>query len=104
MSSPYPNEPHGRGTGSSVRAAIEIAPIARTVRAKVERELIALGAYGGTAEELSSRLRYPRVTVQPRVSELVAIGRVRNSGKRRRNPSSGKSAAVWVAVEVGADG
>ena len=75
-----------------------MAPLASTIRAKAERALIGLGAYGATAEELSDRLGYTRVSVQPRVSELRAKGKVRNSGKRRRNASSGKFAAVWVAA------
>ena len=98
MAETYPDAPHGRGTGSSVRAAIEIADLARTIRGKAERALRDLGSYGATAEELAGRLGYPRVSVQPRISELRAVGKGRKSGRRRRNPSSGKMAAVWVAT------
>ena len=44
------------------------------------------------------QLTYPTITVQtiqPRYSELVAMGKIKRSGERRRN-KSGMSAAVWI--------
>jgi predicted ArsR family transcriptional regulator len=92
----YPHVPGWKGTETSLNAAQSIEPIAKTILRKAERMFKALGSDGATAEEMAERLGVPRVTVQPRVSELRRLGKVRDSGQRRRNPSSGKSAVVWV--------
>ncbi|MBA4753618.1 MAG: hypothetical protein H2050_02145 [Sphingobium sp.] len=57
------------------------------------------GRYGLTAEEAAGILNMDRVSVQPRLSELKAMGLVKDSGLRRVNPSSRKRAVVWVLTE-----
>ena len=59
----------------------------------------ARGRYGLTAEEAAGILHMDRVSVQPRLSELKALGLVKDSGLRRINPSSRKRAVVWVLTE-----
>ena len=57
------------------------------------------GRYGLTPEEAADILGMDRVSVQPRFSELKALGLVKDSGLRRINPSSRKRAVVWVLTE-----
>ncbi|MEZ5744358.1 MAG: hypothetical protein R3D89_11715 [Sphingomonadaceae bacterium] len=61
------------------------------------------GSYGLTALETASATGFDRYSIQPRISELRAKGRVVDGGKRRRNPS-GRSAIVWVAKDVASSG
>lgn len=49
---------------------------------------------GCTADECAAALGESVLAVRPRFSELVALGKLEDSGQRRRN-ASGKSAAVW---------
>lgn len=55
--------------------------------------------YGGlTTDELADRLGLDRGSIQPRTSELKALGLIADSKARRRNVT-GKRAVVWVAAE-----
>ncbi len=65
----------------------------------VQGALKGRGRYGLTAEEAAGILNMDRVSVQPRFSELKALGLVKDSGLRRINPSSRKRAVVWVLAE-----
>lgn len=94
----YPHAPALGATDTSEEAAVAIAPAASVWR---DKAMIAFRRYssGFTAEELAAFLECERVTIQPRCSELRALGRIRDSGMRRLN-GSGKRAIVWIA-EVG---
>ena len=46
-------------------------------------------------------LRLPVNQVSGRITELRKEGLIKDSGKRLKNPSSGKAAIVWVAVKPG---
>ena len=48
-----------------------------------------------TADEVAWSLGANVLAVRPRVSKLVELGYVRDSGKRRKN-ESGKNATVWT--------
>jgi hypothetical protein len=95
----YPDRPGSKGQPTSAKAAEEIAGVAIPLRDRVLETIKGRGDFGATAEELAALLRKPRGTVQPRTSELEALGKIKASGKTRRNLSSGKSATVWVAVD-----
>lgn len=53
-----------------------------------------------TLFELVTKLGWPVNRISGRVNELVAKGKVKDSGSRRKNPASGKSGIVWEAVTI----
>lgn len=55
------------------------------------------GEVGATLFELCAFLNLPVNSVSGRVTELVMMGKVKDSGKRKRNPASGVNGVVWVA-------
>jgi hypothetical protein len=93
----YGQPPHEADSDTSEQAAQDIRPHAGRLRSLVLSAIRDAGRRGCTDEELEDRLRLPHQTVSARRRELVLRGWVRDSGARRRNPRSGRSAAVWVA-------
>lgn len=95
------NAPHG----TSDVAARRIAGSAPNLRARILANIVACGADGATDDEGEAALGIKPQTYTPRRGELVALGLVADSG-RRRNTGSGRPATVWVAVAraLGAEG
>jgi predicted 2-oxoglutarate/Fe(II)-dependent dioxygenase YbiX len=93
----YPHVPGSWGTDTSIAAAEFMAGIQAPVQRAVLRAIRDASVRGLTAHELAVALGLERTTVQPRTSELRALGKIRDSGQRRPNPN-GKMAIVWVAV------
>lgn len=92
----YPDSPGFKARETSAQAADEMAECAPTLRSKC---LVALErSMGLTADEVAGRLGVSILAIRPRISELTRLGKVRDSGARRRN-DSGKSAIVWAAVQ-----
>ncbi len=94
----YPNEAGSKGlaeTSADAAADVDCARLQRLVLGTIRRAK----RTGRTAEECAIALRLPRVSAQPRTSELKAKGLIFDSGNRRTNRSSGKRAVVWVAQE-----
>lgn len=90
----YPATPGFKREGTSEQAALEIAPLALTLKAHA---LIALKQKGPmTADECAAHLCRSILAVRPRCTELEADGLIEDSGERRTN-GSGKSAIVWRA-------
>ncbi len=91
----YPNAPGARDRDTSRAAAVEIAAEAPRLRARalaiVER------SNGLTADEVAGRLGRSILSMRPRLTELARLGKVRDSGQRRRN-ASGRNAIVWQPV------
>lgn len=87
---------HNAPPGTSSVAADRIAGHARTLRAAVLRFIVAQGPHGATDDEGEAALGIKPQTYTPRRGELVALGLVVDSG-RRRNTSSDRPAAVWIA-------
>lgn len=81
---------------TSAQAAADITPELGRLRKLTFEAIAARGALGYTAEELAEALGLPRVSAQPRTSELYRLGKIAKSKQRRRNASSGKLAVVWV--------
>jgi predicted ArsR family transcriptional regulator len=53
-----------------------------------------------TADEVAGHLRENILSIRPRLSELVAMSRITDTGLRRKN-KSGRSAVVWkVTVDA----
>lgn len=94
----YPDMAGSKGSAETSADAAQAIDCARMQRLVLGAIRLAKGA-GRTAEEVASVLNVPRVTAQPRTSELKAKGLIFDSGVRRTNRSSGKRAVVWVARE-----
>lgn len=95
----YPDNPGAKGPdGTSRDAAEAIAPTVSYLRRLAMRALERLGE--ATPLEAVAAAGVPRETLQPRFSELRAMGLVEPTGARRRNPS-GKYAAVLRLTESG---
>jgi hypothetical protein len=91
----YPNWPGFRARDTSKAAADAIAPNAETLRDHVLNWFHNLGLAGLTADEAAAWMCRDILSIRPRVAELAKMGRIRDSGQRRKN-KSGKSAIVWV--------
>lgn len=50
-----------------------------------------------TADEIAVMIGEDRLSIRPRVAELLAMGKIEDTGLRRIN-ASGRPAAVWRAV------
>jgi predicted ArsR family transcriptional regulator len=92
----YPDHPGSKARDTAAQAAEEMAEMAPILRARC---LAVLERSNGlTADEVAGRLGLSILSVRPRISELTRLGKVRDSGDRRRN-TSGKRAIVWAAVQ-----
>lgn len=83
--------------GTSGVAADCIAGHAKDLRARVLALIVEQGPHGATDDEGETVLGIKCQTYTPLRFELVALGLVVDSG-RRRNTASGRPAAVWVAA------
>ena len=95
----FPDVPGHRGTDTSVAAAADIADRAPLLRQQALDRITQAGPFGYTSEELAEVMGVPRVSIQPRTSELRALRKIADSGQRRANRSSGKKAIVWTLPE-----
>lgn len=84
-------------------AARHIEGYAPIQRARVYSFIESRGSHGATDAEVQTALGLGPQSVSPRRGELVALGRVRDSGARRPTPS-GRNAMVWVACVPPANG
>lgn len=107
---PYGDVPHARGSDTSAAAAETIKPKRHELQETVLQFVRSAGDEGLTAEEAGAMLadqrgnpdRYDyavRSTAAARLCELKQLGRVRDSGRRRRN-RSGATAAVFIASGI----
>lgn len=86
------------GPPTSRRAAASIEHVAGTRRQVVYDLIVAAGADGLTDDEGESHLEWKSQQWTPRRHELLRLGLIRDSGRRRRT-SSGRTAIVWIAVK-----
>lgn len=84
--------------GTSDVAAGRIAEYANILRTRVFAFIVQQGPHGATDDEGEAALGIKPQTYTPRRGELVALGLVVDSG-RRRDTASGRPAAVWVTPE-----
>jgi hypothetical protein len=84
--------------GTSDTAAERIAGCSGTLRDRVQAHIASCGESGSTDDEGEAALSMKPQTYTPRRGELVTLGIVADSG-RRRPTSSGRPAAVWVLRE-----
>lgn len=88
---------HNAPSGTSEVAAAMIEDKAPTLRAKVWAYIRLAGEHGVTDEEGEDWLGLRSQTYTPRRGELVRLGLVVDSGRRRMTRGN-RPAAVWVAV------
>lgn len=93
----YPHAPGAKDRDTSQDAADAIAPAAGRIQRMVLAQIVAAGRAGLTTNECADQLDMDKGTVQPRTSELAALGKIVDGGQRRLN-ASGKRAIVWVAA------
>ena len=99
MADRYPDDPGAKGPdGTSQDAAEAMMPSASFLRRVAMHALDKLGE--ATVLEAVAVAQVARESLQPRFSELRAMGLVESTGARRRNPS-GKGAAVLRLTEKG---
>lgn len=91
----YPIAAGFKGNRDTSREAAERIP-AKVLQAKVLAEFERPGCWW-TADEVAERLHLSVLSVRPRVTELSALGKIRDSGERRPN-ASGRNAIVWRLV------
>lgn len=91
----YPHQPGAKDRDTSQEAARHAASGAGLLRAKALRVLER--SNGLTADEVAGRLGLSILSIRPRITELSRLGKVRDSGQRRRN-ASGRNAIVWAPV------
>lgn len=105
----YPEAPGFRGAhgGTSHLAAQDAAPTAKALRNEVVEHLEGMEAkfglaFGGeTADEIATALkRHPR-SIQPRISELSALGKI-EKGPRLGISALGSPANRWRIARQGA--
>lgn len=94
MADDYPFLPGFKKAGTSADAAKALAPVTGNIRNAVYLELLRAP---GTADEIAARLDLSILAVRPRLTELMKLGRIEESGERRAN-KSGKKATVWRAL------
>lgn len=87
----YPYQPGFKALGTSAEAAANIAPRAKSLR---EATLEAIRQKPGTPDEIAARLGKSILSIRPRVSELIALGLVKESEQRRANRSGHRANVV----------
>ena len=91
--------PHHKGSDTSREAARSVAEDAPTQRSEVYGYILARGQAGATDAEIERGLSMLRQSVCARRNELVRLGMIRDSGRRRTAPHTGRLCAVWVVVK-----
>jgi predicted ArsR family transcriptional regulator len=90
----YPNAPGYKRGGTSKAAADSMKKKAPTLRDMVIKELSQANA---TADECAAAMGLSLLSVRPRFTELLALGKIADTGMTRPN-ASGRMATVWRAV------
>ena len=98
----YPHEPGAKGlTGATFSTSADAADAIASSRERLWRIAIhTLAALGhATPFEVVAASGVKGCALQPRLSELIADGFAQPTGERRRNPDTGKTAAVLILTE-----
>lgn len=89
----YPNGAGWKAEGTSKAAAKIVTPKAKTLCEQVYERL---QQYSLTADEAAFILGKSVLSIRPRFSQLLAQGKIYDTGRRRKN-ESGLLAVVWRA-------
>lgn len=93
----YPRSPGFLDRDTSRKAAVYVAERVNALRGRSFAVVSAAGSYGRTADEVADILDETVLSIRPRFTELLRLGKIRDSGQRRKN-ESGRSAKVWIAA------
>lgn len=91
--------PFVAGSVTSAASAQEIKPAIRDMRERVYAALATRPSDGMTDEEGADATDLGGSTYRPRRIELIAEGRVEDSGMRRKT-KSGRRATVWIVTRA----
>jgi DNA-directed RNA polymerase specialized sigma24 family protein len=99
----YPDHPGHLGITEANRetsrsAANKVAPAPKSQRDKVRAALLEVYLEGRSSDQIAEAIDVIRYSVRPRISELVAAGKVEATTERVKN-SDGNSVVVWRAVQ-----
>ena len=93
----YPEQPGYKAEGTSADAAQSVRLVASKGRLACMRALIKFGPM--TADEVAAHLGMDRLYIRPRMSELVRMGSIRETGERRKNISGRSAAVMWIVPQ-----
>jgi predicted ArsR family transcriptional regulator len=88
----YPGSPGFKSRSTARSAAEAMQPRAPRLRQLCLDQLQLYGPM--TADEAAANLRIDKLSIRPRFSELSTMGKIEDTGHRRKN-GSGKQAIVW---------
>jgi len=92
--------PYEKSSDTSREAAQSILPAVGTLQSKVLGIFKDVKEYGKTCDDIEYILSGRHQSISARIRELVQLGHIVDSGRRRKT-RSGRNAAVYVAVEYG---
>jgi N6-adenosine-specific RNA methylase IME4 len=96
------NPPFVRGSDTSEAAAESVAGNVEALRAIVFDCICSAGERGRTCDAIERRLQMLHQTTSARVRDLALMGKIKDSGQRRKT-RSGRSAVVWVKAPPGSE-
>lgn len=96
----YPNRPGHRGVDTSVAASDDLAPSLGKLQRIVLGAIDNAGSRGATGDEIAARLGWVVYQVRPRTAELRSLGKIVDSGQRRKG-ASGRWTIVWASPSDG---
>lgn len=92
----YPHKPGFKVQKTSRQAAEEITSKAKTLQKKILELLVNLPA-GATPDQIAEYLEESILSIRPRMSELKAQGKIKDSGLRGKT-AFGKSSIIWQTI------
>jgi hypothetical protein len=98
MAPSYPQSPGYKDHDTSKAAAAHIAPRQKNLQSLC-LDAIKAAPNGLTADETAAILGKPIWSIRPRITDLVRLAEIHDSGLRRAN-ESGCRAKVWIAGPV----
>lgn len=90
--------PSVRGSDTSEAAAESVRKPSARIRQSVFEVVEAAGLRGVTCDGVEEKLDGRHQTISARVRELVQLGQIRDSGRRRKT-RSGRTARVYVVTK-----
>ena len=90
----YPNTPGYKKSGTSKAAADSMREKSPTLR---ECVLYLISDQAMTADECAAAMGKSLLSIRPRFTELLRLGKIADTGITRKN-TSGKQATVWRAA------
>src|SRR3546814_16262280 len=97
----YPDAPGHRNVETSIAAADPLAPKLWRLQRMAEGAIRDAGAHGLTADELAARLVIDCWSIQPRTSEMMSTGLIRDSGMRRSTSTGQRDISSRTEVRRG---